>query len=303
MNQLAVRKRWAERIAAAWRKSIEAVLEAGQLLIEAKDALPHGEFLDMIESDLPFRAGTAQRLMKIAADRRITNAAHAPHLPPSWMTLYELTKLTDERFYAKLAAGEIWPEMQRKDVARENRLISKARDEARVKALEIVPGRYRTLVIDPPWDYEWLSIAGRAAPGYATMSHAELLELPVEDRAENDSHLYLWSTNNFLGRAHELMGAWGFAYKTMLTWAKPRFGLGAYFRNQTEHVLFGVRGELRTRVDDISTLFHAPIGEHSEKPEAFYEIVRRASYPPFGEVFQRTPRGDFPNLYRLREAA
>jgi N6-adenosine-specific RNA methylase IME4 len=233
----------------------------------------------------------------------LVNVAHWATFPPSWRTLYELTKLDDERFYAKLAAGEIWPEMQRKDVARENRLISKARDEARVKALEIVPGRYRTLVIDPPWDYEWLSIAGRAAPGYATMSQDELIQLPVEDRAESDSHLYLWSTNNFLGRAHELMGAWGFAYKTMLTWAKPRFGLGAYFRNQTEHVLFGVRGELRTRVDDISTLFHAPIGEHSEKPEAFYEIVRRASYPPFGEVFQRTPRGDFPNLYRLREAA
>jgi N6-adenosine-specific RNA methylase IME4 len=56
-----------------------------------------------------------------------------------------------------------------------------------------------------------------------------------------------------------------------------------------------VRGELRTRADNISTLFHAPVGEHSEKPEAFYEIVRSASYPPFGEVFQRTPRQDFSN--------
>jgi hypothetical protein len=71
------------------------------------------------------------------SDERITNAAHGPHLPPSWRTLYEITKLPDEVFEKKLSEGSIHPEMQRKDVARENRVISQARDQERVKALQI----------------------------------------------------------------------------------------------------------------------------------------------------------------------
>jgi N6-adenosine-specific RNA methylase IME4 len=68
-------------------------------------------------------------------------------------------------------------------------------------------------------------------------------------------------------------------------------------RNSTEHVLFGVRGHLRTRVDNIPTHFEAPRLEHSEKPERFYEIVRAASYPSYGEAFQRQVRQDFINLF------
>jgi N6-adenosine-specific RNA methylase IME4 len=178
------------------------------------------------------------------------------------------------------------------------RKLRMSNDEERIKGLAIAPGRYRALIVDPPWRYDCgLSIAGRAAPGYATMTHEELLALPIESLAEANCHLYLWTINNFMPRACELLGHWGFQYKTMLTWVKPRWGLGSYFRNQTEHVLFGVRGELRTRSDSISTVFEAPTGEHSEKPEAFYDIVRGASYGPFGEVFQRKARPDFRNVY------
>lgn len=69
-----------------------------------------------------------------------------------------------------------------------------------------------------------------------------------------------------------------------MTWAKPKFGLGMHFRGP-EHVIFA--GSLSTRTDGVSTLFEAPVGAHSEKPEKFYEIVRAASYPPYGEAFQR----------------
>lgn len=179
----------------------------------------------------------------------------------------------------------------------------RADDENRVRKLRPTPGKFRTLVIDPPWDYDWLSIAGRATPGYATMTHDELLALPVEQWAEDDCHLYLWTTNNFVGRAVELMARWGFQHKTMLTWVKPRWGLGSYFRNSTEQVLFGVRGELRTRSDSIGTHFEAPVGQHSEKPEKFYEIVRAASFPSYGEVFQRDARPDFTNVYQPQAAA
>src|SRR5262249_44695217 len=80
--------------------------------------------------------------------------------------------------------------------AKLERAEMRAADEARVRALRPVAGKFRTLVVDPPWDYEWLSLAGRASPGYATMTHEQLLSLAVADWAEDDSHLYLWTTNN-----------------------------------------------------------------------------------------------------------
>ena len=199
--------------------------------------------------------------------------------------------------------GHLVEEMDRTGkVTGAHRKLKQARDEEEGFSLAPVEGKHKTLIIDPPWDYEWLSLAGRAAPGYATMSHDELLDLPVPGWAEDNCHLYLWTTNNFITRAVDLMKNWGFQHKTVITWVKPRWGLGSYFRNSTEQVLFGVRGELRTRADNIATHFDAPTGAHSEKPDIFYDIVLRASYPPFGEVFQRTERADFRNLFEKREA-
>jgi N6-adenosine-specific RNA methylase IME4 len=295
---------WADRIRTAWQSSFEGIIECGRLLIAAKEELGHGEWMKLIETELPFKKSTSAALMRIAADERLVKLQHVGILPPHWGTLAELTRLPDDVFQAKIDDGTIRPEMQRKDVAKENRLISKARDEMRVRALVPRMGRFRTLVIDPPWDYEWLSIAGRASPGYATMTHAQLLALDVAQWAEDNCHLYLWTTNNFMTRAVELMARWGFQHKTVLTWVKPRWGLGSYFRNSTEHVLFGVRGELRTRSDSIATHFEAPVTEHSAKPPIFYDIVRKASYELYGEIFQREGRADFTNLFsEMSEAA
>lgn len=107
---------WAERITAAWNKSRDGILEVGQLLIEAKVALGHGEFEKMITDQLPFNPSTAQRLMIIARDDRLVNPAHAQYLPPSWYTLYELTKLDDDVFAKAVKSGIIKPDMERKDV-------------------------------------------------------------------------------------------------------------------------------------------------------------------------------------------
>jgi N6-adenosine-specific RNA methylase IME4 len=97
------------------------------------------------------------------------------------------------------------------------------------------------------------------------------------------------------------MAKWGFRHNTVLTWAKPKFGLGTHFRGQTEHVIFGIRGSLAARSNSISTLFEAPAGKHSEKPEKFYEVVRAASYPPYGEAFQREARPGFVNLFTEKQ--
>lgn len=107
---------WAGRIISAWQASIAGILEAGRLLAEAKAVLPHGAFEAMIEADLPFSPSTARRLMIVAEDARIR--AHAHVLPPSWMTLYELTKLDDEVFERRVADGTIRPDMDRKAAIR-----------------------------------------------------------------------------------------------------------------------------------------------------------------------------------------
>jgi N6-adenosine-specific RNA methylase IME4 len=264
---------------------LRAEIRAGELLAEMADTGARA-----VRKNMKSQPATSK-----LADLDITKSQSS-----RWQRLAALSEDERER---KIAIAKRKQRSALDGTAKIERIEMRAEDEARVRALAPRPGRYRTLVIDPPWDYEWLSLAGRAKPGYATMTHEQLLALDVGAWAEDNCHLYLWTTNNFITRAAELMARWGFSHKTVLTWVKPKFGLGSYFRNSTEHVLFGVRGELRTRSDSISTHFEAPLGEHSEKPEKFYEIVRAASYEPYGEIFQRTERPEFLNLFVEREAA
>jgi hypothetical protein len=135
------------------------------------------------------------------------------------------------------------------------RKLLRMRDEEQRLSVKPLEGKFRTIVIDPPWQY---SGAPRQRPTYATMTQTELLALPVSSWADDPAHLYLWSTNADLRDAFELMEVWGFEFKTMITWVKPSFGMGSYFRTSTEHVLFGVRGHLLTRVRNIGTHFTAP---------------------------------------------
>src|SRR5215831_2523559 len=110
---------WAARITERWRASVESIIETGRLLLEAKATLPHGEFGAMCESQLPFGARTAQRLIAIAQDNRLSNinSAHASLLPASWSTLYELTKLSDDEFEAAVKDRKIHEGLERKEVA------------------------------------------------------------------------------------------------------------------------------------------------------------------------------------------
>lgn len=134
---------WAERIGSAWQKSIDAIFETGRLIAEAKEALPHGAFAAMIENELPFGARAAQRLMAIANDEKLTNATHALHLPPSWTTLYELTKLDTETFERRIAEGTIRPDMQRREVATGGARSIMAGREQPKESLDYFP--------TPPW--------------------------------------------------------------------------------------------------------------------------------------------------------
>ena len=185
-----------------------------------------------------------------------------------------------------------------KETKRETR-----REENRAKVAEATTpediaqagAKFATIMIDPPWDWGDegdQDQLGRARPDYATMSKEQLLALPLPDLADDDCHLYLWITNRSLPKGFELMERWGFRYVTAITWAKPHFGMGNYFRGQTEHVLFGVKGSQPLKRKDVGTLFSAPRGPngHSSKPVEFYELVETCSPGPYLEMFSRCNR-------------
>lgn len=161
-------------------------------------------------------------------------------------------------------------------------------------------GRYGAILIDPPWRFQ--NRTGKVSPEhrrlrrYETMTFAEIAAMPVGDFALPRSHLYLWTPNALLPEALAIMAAWGFAYKTNLVWLKVRKdggpdgrGVGFYFRNVTEMVLFGVRGKLRTREAGRrqTNAMVARKQEHSWKPDDQYRIIEECSPGPYLELFAR----------------
>jgi N6-adenosine-specific RNA methylase IME4 len=122
------------------------------------------------------------------------------------------------------------------------------------------------------------------------MRISDIAALRVDRLAAPDAHLWLWVTNTDWQQQIEVMAAWGFTYKSCLTWIKPRFGLGGYLRNQTEHLLLGVRGRAPIQFRSQGSWFYAPRQEHSHKPEEQYAIIERCSPGPYLELFARRTR-------------
>lgn len=177
--------------------------------------------------------------------------------------------------------------------------------EAGKSLLETVGvGLYSTILADPPWRFT--NRTGKMAPEhkrlmrYPTMSIEGIKALPVKKIAASKSHLYLWVPNALLQWGLDVMTSWGFEYKTTLTWYKVRLdggpdgrGVGFYFRNVTELVLFGVRGKNnrtlkpgRTQTNIIITRKR----EHSRKPDELYDIIEKCSPGPRIELFCRFAR-------------
>jgi len=165
--------------------------------------------------------------------------------------------------------------------------------------------KFKTIYIDPPWHYKQKlgrgKKAGHTTRGglpYPTLSFKALTSLPIDKLADKDCMLFLWSTNAPIHDALHLIETWGFKYKTMITWAKTHFGLGYWFRGQTEHLLFAVKGKPRSKFTaphgatgkNWSTLIIAKRGAHSKKPETFYEMIEDISEPPRLELFARKKR-------------
>ncbi len=126
------------------------------------------------------------------------------------------------------------------------------------------------MVADPPWQYD----TGSSLP-YPTMPIDEIKAIPVQNLADENSTLWLWTTNAHLPVAFDVIRAWGFEYKTILTWVKDRMGTGEWLRGQTEHCLLGTRGKPVFLRGSDGTVLEAARREHSRKPEAFYALVER----------------------------
>ena len=172
-----------------------------------------------------------------------------------------------------------------------------------------IVGKFGTILADPPWEFK--NKTGKIAPQYKktnrynTLSLEDIKSLPIERVSSKRSHLYLWVPNAFIKEGLEVMESWGFKYKTNIVWTKIRKdegpdgrGVGFYFRNTTELVLFGVRGNNvrtrkpgRTQVNIIRTRKR----EHSRKPDELYEIIEKCSWGPFLELFARGKRKKWTN--------
>lgn len=148
---------------------------------------------------------------------------------------------------------------------------------------------YRTILADPPWQTNQTGSRG-AIRHYPLMRLDEICGLRVDRLAAASAHLWLWVTNSNIMEGLAVMEAWGFAYRSCLTWIKPSFRLGVYLRNQTEHLLFGIRGKAPVQFRSQGTWFYAPLQDHSHKPEEQYAIIERCSPGPYLELFARRRR-------------
>lgn len=162
---------------------------------------------------------------------------------------------------------------------------------------------FGTILADPPWQFA--NRTGKMAPEhrrlsrYATLKLEEIKAIPVGNAAKNQSHLYLWVPNALLAEGLEVMRAWGFEYKTNIVWHKVRKdggpdgrGVGFYFRNTTELILFGVKGRLRTLAPGRRqvNIIKSEKREHSRKPDELYGIIEECSPGPYLELFARGRR-------------
>lgn len=162
---------------------------------------------------------------------------------------------------------------------------------------------YSCVLADPPWRFQ--NRTGKMAPEhkrlnrYDTLSLEEIKEIPVSLVCGNNAHLYLWVPNALLNEGLAVMDAWGFKYKTNIIWHKVRKdggpdgrGVGFYFRNTTEIVLFGTRGRMRTLTPGRSqvNIIRTRKFEHSRKPDELYEIIEKCSPGKYLEIFARGAR-------------
>lgn len=213
----------------------------------------------------------------------------------SGRTVRRVKRVADEApdLVEPMRKGELTAKEAERIVRR--RKTTKKAEDLRAEPMPLPPDKYAVIELDPPWSYEEQKLA---APGnrnaedkYPTMTLAEIRNLPVNVLAAENCHLYLWTTANHIRHGWSLLEAWGFTYKSLLIWHKPHMGLGHYYRNQAEFVLFAVKGTLPLLRHDMPNVFTWEVERtHSKKPDGFYEMVEECSPSPRVRLFARSQR-------------
>ena len=293
------------------------------MLAAAKECLPHGDFGEMVNTRLPFSASTAQRLMAIAADPKISNPAHVQHLPNSWGTLYALTRLDEKEFGAAIEAKLIRPDMDRSDVlqmtgARNTESRRKlAAELSLASSLSSTGRKFPVIYADPAW-HRKAGIGDRAYENhYPTEGWDSILDMPVAKRVLPDAWLFLWiprahllalhptKIDTPLGKtivklplAYAVAQAWGFdAYSTCFVWTKTDeespndHGLGLLVWDQDEILCLFKRGRGLPKPDTdkkVGSNHREPSTKHSAKPTYYRDMINAMTGGvPVLELFAR----------------
>ena len=170
--------------------------------------------------------------------------------------------------------------------------VAKKADSIEREPPPLPTGPFRVIVADPPWQYGKRAEdpSHRGSGAYPSMSLDDIKAMAVRDIAHQDATLWLWTTNAFMPGAFEVLDAWGFTHKTILTWVKDRMGTGDWLRGKTEHCLMAVRGKPTVTLTNQTTVIAGALREHSRKPDEFYELVEALCPGSKAELFQRSPR-------------
>lgn len=168
--------------------------------------------------------------------------------------------------------------------------------------------KYQTILLDPPWEYTQKFSGGskKCNPGksascfkYPTLSLEKLKEIKLLEFSNVNSHYYIWTTNNLFSRTLSLIEDWGLQYRQILVWVKlnknnkqPVFGMGKYFRNSCEFLIFCTRKGIvsLTNTKNMRSVFFAERRRHFEKPQIQYEIIEKQSNEPYLEMFARNKK-------------
>lgn len=147
--------------------------------------------------------------------------------------------------------------------------------------------RFGSIYVDPPWSYGNQATRSATDNHYETMTVEEIAALPLPELAADECHLHLWTTNAFLHDSFHLLEGWGFEFKSLLVWDKDKFGIGNYWRLQTEYLLLGIKGDLRFLDHSQPNLVRGARGKHSAKPERVRKMIEKVSPGPRLEMFAR----------------
>jgi N6-adenosine-specific RNA methylase IME4 len=253
-------------------------------------AIPVMSFVDETAMRSQRTARTVRRSVKIGT--KITRKAQVllagTPVEDKQTELMRVANIADES--TQVAVATLLHEGKASTVVRAQRMLEA--EKLREAPPPLPTGPFDVVVVDPPWQFykRPQDATKRENITYATMTLDEMCALPVASLAAEHALLWLWTTNAHLPDAFAIVAAWGFVYKTLLTWDKVRLGMGDWLRGQTEHCLLCVRGKASVLLTNETTLLREASTRHSQKPEAFYVLVEQLCPGAKVELFGRRRR-------------